>query len=86
MDCFILTGALISFKWFSGYKNIYDDGILTPKITLLYVIIIAILLSPYVVFTWGVGDTYGALTIIIIYALLSLFAIYISLRSNRSNY
>jgi hypothetical protein len=80
------SGALISFKWLRDLRNRYDDDILELRITLLYVIIIAILLSPYVVFTWGVGDTDGALTIIVIYALLALFAIYISLRSNRSNY
>ncbi|MEJ2241373.1 MAG: hypothetical protein P8Y18_04445 [Candidatus Bathyarchaeota archaeon] len=55
------------------------------RVILLYIIIIGILLSPYVVFTWGVGGRGPALTIIIIFTLFALSAIYMSLRSNRSN-
>ncbi len=50
---------------------------------LLYVAIIAIMLSPYVVLIWGIGDTYQAIIAVAIYTFLALLAIYVSFRSHR---
>jgi len=57
--------------------------LVSTRITLLYVIIIAILLSPYVVFTWGIGDKNQTIIIMAIYTFLALLMIYLSVRSNR---
>ena len=56
---------------------------LDTKITILYVIVVAIILSPYVVFTWETRDTGGAVIIMTIYAILSILVIYTSWRSNQ---
>ncbi len=41
------------------------------------------MISPYVVLTWGVGDTDTALIIAVTYTFLALLTIYVSFRSNR---
>jgi len=53
------------------------------KTTILYVIVIAIFLSPYVVFTWEIGDTDQAIIIIAIYTFSAILTIFLSFRSNR---
>ncbi len=53
------------------------------KTTILYAIVIAIFLSPYVVFTWEIGDIDQAIIIIAVYTVLAILTIFVSFRSNR---
>ena len=53
-------------------------------VSFLYVLIVGIMLSPYVVFTWGVGDTDGAIIIVAVYLSLALFILYIAFRNDKN--
>jgi hypothetical protein len=58
--------------------------LVSKLISFLYVLVIGIMLSPYVVFTWGVGDTDGAIIIVAVYLSLALFILYITFRDNKN--
>jgi hypothetical protein len=58
--------------------------LVSKLISFLYVLVIGILLSPYVVFVWGIGDTDGAIVIVAVYLSLALFILYTSFRDDQN--
>ena len=58
--------------------------LVSKLVSFLYVLIVGIMLSPYVVFTWGVGDTDGAIIIVAVYLSLALFILYIAFRNDKN--